>query len=216
MNKASLLDRLDKIDIYPVTCENLSAGRSNVEVLTEVIRGGAKIIQLREKQYCLREFYKLAVIFRKITTEAGVLLIINDHVDIALAVQADGIHLGQDDLPVPMALKLAPGLIIGASTHNREEALQAQKDGADYINIGPIYPTKTKEKVARFLGPGAIPAISAGIHVPFTVMGGINASNIDEVAAQGARRIAMVSAITKAPDIAETVRMLRKRISGQS
>lgn len=212
MNKASLLARFDKIDIYPVTCEKLSAGRSNVDVLTETIRGGAQIIQLREKQYSVGKFYRLAVTFRKITADAGVLLIINDHVDIALAVHADGVHLGQDDLPVAVASKLAPCLIIGASTHSRKEALRAQRDGADYINIGPVFPTKTKEKVASFLGHGAIPSISAELHVPFTVMGGINASNLDTVIAHGARRIAMVSAITQSPDIAETVRMLRCRI----
>lgn len=200
------------IDVYPVTCEKLSAGRSDIDVLEEVIRGGAKIIQLREKEFAKRDLYLLALEFRTITAEADVLLIINDYLDIALAVEADGVHLGQDDLPIKAAAKLAPELLIGASSHSLEEAVQAEEDGADYINIGPIFPTKTKEKVARFLGPKAIASISPRINLPFTVMGGINATNIGQVISQGAKRIAMVTAITKADDIAETVRLLKEKI----
>lgn len=216
MNKESIVARFKTIDIYPVTCETLSSGRSNLDVLDEVIKGGARIIQLREKHYPVRDLYHLAVAFRKVTATAGLLLIINDHIDIALAVEADGVHLGQDDLPIPVARKLAPELLIGASSHGLEEAIQAEKDGADYVNIGPIYPTETKEKVARFLGPEAIPTISAGIQVPFTVMGGIKATNIDTVLSRGARHVAVVTAITQAPDIAESVRMLRRKFPGQS
>lgn len=198
------------VDIYPVTCERLSAGRSNMEVLEAVIRGGAKIIQLREKEYSSRALCQLAFRFREITARAGVLLIINDRVDIALAVEADGVHLGQDDLPLRAARKLAPELLIGVSTHCREEALQAQREGADYINIGPIFPTKTKAGVDRFLGPEGIGAIKQGIAVPFTVMGGLTEANIDQVLVRGASRVAMVTAITQAADIAETVRSLRE------
>jgi len=203
-----------EVDIYPVTCERLSAGRSNLEVLNDVIRGGARIIQLREKECSRKELYHLALAFREVTQKAGVLLFINDYLDIAMAVDADGVHLGQDDLPVATARKLAPELLIGASTHSLEEAVQAEADGADYVNIGPIFPTKTKVGIHRALGPEAIPAISAGIRLPFTVMGGINDANIGQVLAQGARRVAMVTAITQAPDIAAKVRALRGLISG--
>lgn len=204
--------KLLAIDIYPVTCERLSAGRSDLEVLEAVIGGGARIIQLREKEYSGRDLYHLALAFRRITRQAGVLLFINDHLDIAVAVEADGVHLGQDDLPVAAARRLAPELLIGASTHSLEEALQAQRDGADYVNIGPIFPTKTKEGVRDYLGPEAIRTIGGGLEVPFTVMGGINETNIDQVLAAGARRVAMVTAITQAADIGETVRSLRDRI----
>ena len=202
------------VDIYPVTCEALSAGRSNPEVLEAVIRGGAKIIQLREKDYSTRVLYELALRFREITAGADVLLIINDRLDIALAVEADGVHLGQDDLLLNTARKLAPELLIGISTHSPEEALQAQADGADYINIGPIFPTKTKMGVGHALGPDAIALFQKNIEIPFTVMGGINESNIDQVLARGVRRVAMVTAITQAPDIAGAVRSLKKRIKG--
>jgi len=212
MDRVSRRARFEQVDIYPVTCERLSAGRSNLEVLEGIIRGGARIVQLREKEASKRELYHLAVKFRGMTEQAGILLMINDHLDIALAVGADGVHLGQDDLPLRAARNLAPELIIGASTHSLQEALEAQGEGADYVNIGPIFPTRTKEGVERFLGPEAIVDIGPKLEVPFTVMGGIAGSNIDEVLARGARRVAMVSAITQAVDIAETVRSLRERI----
>jgi len=208
VRKAALM----QVDIYPVTCERLSGGRSNLEVLKAVIQGGARIIQLREKEYSIRELYSLAVKFREITQKAGVLLIINDHVDIAMAVRADGVHLGQDDFPLQAAREIAPELIIGASTHSLQEAVQAQQDGADYINIGPIFPTSTKEGIERFLGPEAIAEISPVIEVPFTVMGGISEANIDQVLAQGARRVAMVTAITQAADIAEKTKLLKETV----
>lgn len=203
------------VDIYPVTCQQLSAGRSNLEVLEAVIRGGAKIVQLREKEYSSKALYKLALRFREITARAGVLLILNDRLDIALATEADGVHLGQDDLPLREARKLAPELLIGISTHSLDEALHAQQEGADYINIGPIFPTRTKKGAGSFLGPHVIAAIKWRIDIPFTVMGGINESNIDQVLASGASRLAMITAITQAADIAETVRSLRKRIRGE-
>jgi thiamine-phosphate pyrophosphorylase len=201
-----------QVDVYPVTCEGLSQGRSNLQVLEAVIQGGSNIIQLREKDYPKKDLYNLALKFKEITSRAGVLLIINDHVDIALGVEADGVHLGQEDLPMQVARKLAPELLIGASTHSLEQALQAEKNGADYINIGPIFSTKTKEGMGRSLGPEAISEISPQIKVPFTVMGGINEDNIEQVLAKGARRVAMVTAITKAVDIAAKVKSLKEKI----
>ena len=154
----------------------------------------------------------MALKFREITAETGVLLIINDHLDVALGVEADGVHLGQEDLPVAVARRLAPELLIGVSTHSLKQALQAQKDGADYVNIGPIFPTGTKEGMEESLGPEAIAKISPRLEVDFTVMGGINELNMNEVLAEGARRVAMVTAITKAADIAAKVRLLKERI----
>lgn len=216
MNRESRKARLLEVDIYPVTCRKLSEGRNNQEVLDAVIRGGARMVQLREKELSCREFYDLAVLFKETCEKTGVLLIINDRLDIALAVGADGVHLGQDDLPLPAARKLAPELLIGASTHSLEEALRAQKEGADYVNIGPIFPTATKEGVEHFLGPDAIAAIGPHLEVPFTVMGGINGANIRQVLARGARRVAMVSAVTGASDIVGTVRSLKETIRSYS
>lgn len=202
----------DAVDLYPVTCERLSAGRSDLEVLDAVIRGGAKIIQLREKDRPAGDLYRLALKFREITAQAGILFILNDHVDIALAVEADGVHLGRGDLPVPVARRLAPDLLIGASSHSLEEALEAEREEADYVNIGPIFPTRTKEGISRFLGLGAISAIAPHLKGPYTVMGGINGANIDQVIAAGARRVAVVTAVTQAADMAGAVACLRERI----
>lgn len=212
MNREERRAKFEEIDLYPVTCERLSAARTDIEVLDALIGGGARIVQLREKELSSRELFNLAVQFREMTEKAGVLLIINDRLDIALAVGADGVHLGQDDLAAAAARKIAPDLIIGVSSHSLEEALQAQRDGADYVNIGPIFPTKTKEGVSRVLGPQAVSAISPHLAIPFTVMGGINGENLDQVLAVGARRVAMVTAITKAENISDTVRSFRDRI----
>ncbi|MFC1504423.1 thiamine phosphate synthase [Spirochaetota bacterium] len=205
------IEKFKKIDLYPVTCEALSNGRSNIEILKNVIAGGAKIIQLREKELCKRELYEQALIFRKLTKEKGLLLIINDHLDIALAVDADGVHLGRDDLPTEAARRIAPECIIGRSTHSLEQALKEAEDGADYINIGPIFHTGTKEHETA-LGVEIIRQVRQKVKAPFTVMGGINAENIKDVLKCGAERIAMVSCITASEDIAAQVKELRKVI----
>ncbi len=212
MSREQRLKILSQIDIYPVTCEALSEGRSDLEVLDAAMAGGAKIIQLREKHLGKRALYELAVAFLKKTSLCGALLIINDHVDVALAVGADGVHLGQNDLPVFAARKIAPELIIGASSHNLNQAMDAEKAGADYINIGPLFPTKTKEKVGKFLGPRAIQEIGPRLKVPFTTMGGITLDNIRQVLGAGTRHVAMVTGITRAPDIEKRVRELKSII----
>ncbi len=209
MERDERKSRFEEIDIYPVTCQRLSSGRSDLDVLEGIIEGGAQIVQLREKDLCERDFFQLAQTFRNRTAEAGILLIINDRVDIALAVGADGVHLGQDDFPVRAARKIAPDLLIGVSSHNLEEALRAQDEGADYVNIGPIFPTGTKEGIEGFLGPEAISKTAPLLRIPFTVMGGIKESNIRQVLEAGARKVAVVTAITQAPDIAQAVRSLR-------
>ena len=212
MNREKRLKLLNNIDLYPVTCQELSNGRTNLEVLDAVLAGGAKIIQLREKDWSKKALYDLAVAFKQRTQSLDALLIINDHIDIALAVDADGVHLGQNDLPVHAARKIAPDLIIGASSHHLTEALQAEKDGADYINIGPVFPTKTKKDAPEFIGINAIKTIGPKLNKPFTVMGGINQTNIHEVLKAGARRVAMVTGITRADSITTQVQTLRKII----
>ena len=212
MNREKRLVLLNNIDLYPVTCQSLSNGRTNLEVLDAVLSGGAKIIQLREKDWGKKDLYHLAVAFKQRTRLWNALLIINDHIDIALAANADGVHLGQNDLPVNAARKIAPDLIIGASSHNLNEALQAEKNGADYVNIGPVFSTKTKKNALKFIGPEAVKNIGPKLNKPFTVMGGINQNNIHKVLNVGARRIAMVTGVTKAKDIAARVQAIRKII----
>lgn len=211
MNKQKRLELFKEIDIYPVTSEQLSEGRNNFQVLADLLAGGVKLVQLREKELSKSKLYEMAREFRAETHKQGALLIINDHVDIALAVGADGVHLGQTDLPLQAVQEIAPALILGASSHSLEQALEAQKAGADYVNIGPIFPTQTKEN-PNCLGVEAIKQISPQLDIPFTVMGGITLANIQEVLKAGASRIAMISGITRAPNIENRVRELRELI----
>ncbi len=138
-------------------------------------------------------------------------MIIDDRVDIALAAGADGVHLGQADLPVAAARRIAPDLIIGASTHSLAEALAAQGAGAGYVNIGPIFPTATKPQAVS-LGPKVISAIAPHLKIPWTTMGGINRDNIGQVVAVGARHPAVMSAVTAAAEITAAARALREAI----
>jgi thiamine-phosphate pyrophosphorylase len=209
---AERLALFQQVDLYVVTCEPLSAGRSDAEVLEAVIAGGGRIIQLRDKESSPRDFYAKAAAFRRRTLDAGLLLIINDYLDVALAVEADGVHLGQDDLPLAAARQLAPELIIGRSTHSRAQALEAQEQGASYVNIGPLFPTGTKNH-AKPLGIQAVRDIAPELHIPFTVMGGIKRAHISELVEAGATRIAVVTAVTHADDMVAAVRTLRAAIN---
>ena len=212
MDHAARMQRFDRVDLYPVTCERLSAGRTNLEVLEGLLAGGARIVQLREKTLPDRVLLRMAEDFRARTARAGALLIINDRVDIALAVDADGVHLGQDDLPVAAARRLAPEMILGVSTHSLEQALAAQAEGASYVNIGPLFPTATKQDAPAFLGPEAVTDIAPRLRIPFTVMGGITRKTLAQALRAGARRVALVTAVTQAPDIAAEVRFFRNAI----
>jgi thiamine-phosphate pyrophosphorylase len=205
--------RLAAADLYLVTCAELSDGRSDEAIVAAALAGGVRLVQLRDKRATRRELFAKAERLRALTAEHGALLIINDHVDIALAVGADGVHLGQSDFPVPAARRLLPEQLIGASTHSLADALRAQAEDADYVNLGPIFPTATKEHLTHFLGPVAIAQIAPHLHIPFTVMGGIKLSNIDQVVAAGARLVAVVTAVTQAADPTAAARALRARIA---
>ena len=198
--------------IYPVITEKFCLNGSSIKTLKAALKGGAKIIQLREKEYPKKKIYEMALEFRRLTSKAGAMLIINDHADIAAAVKADGVHLGQDDLPIEAVKKAAPGLLIGASTHNLKEALKAEKEGADYINIGPVFSTATKEKLCAPLGPETVKKIAEKIKIPFTVMGGIKKENIKTLQNTGARCIAVVTAVTGAKNPEREVREILKAI----
>ena len=186
--------------LYLVTSGALSGGRSTREIVRAALDAGIALLQLREKELSGREFYELAVDVRRMTSEAGTLLIVNDRLDIALAVGADGVHLGQDDLPVDRARRIAPDLVIGASSHSIEEARQAEDSGASYVNIGPLFPTDTKDWNADFLGIEGLKHISPHVTIPFTVMGGIKKDHIPALKEAGARTIAVVTAVTRAAD----------------
>jgi thiamine-phosphate pyrophosphorylase len=211
MNRGERLGAFNEADLYVVITEALCAGRAALDILSMTLAAGVRLIQLREKDLNSHRLFELAVEFRRQTEAAGALLIINDRLDIALAAGADGVHLGQDDLPVAAARRVAPELIIGASTHSLAEALAAQEAGAGYVNIGPIFATQTKE-TATPLGPEMIARIAPRLRIPWTTMGGIKKDNIDQVVARGARHPAVITAVTAAADPAAAARELREII----
>ena len=198
-------------NLYVVITERFCGGRSALDVLDAVLEAGVRLVQCREKDKTDQALYAHCCAFRERTLRAGALLIIDDRVDLALAVNADGVHLGQEDLPMAAARALAPDLILGASTHDLDEALAAQKAGASYLNIGPIFATQTKEVPTGVVGPAMIDAIAPHLHIPFTCMGGIKAHNVHEVIQRGARHVAVVTAVTAADDIHVAVRELMDR-----
>ncbi|HIJ90612.1 MAG: thiamine phosphate synthase [Desulfobulbaceae bacterium] len=193
---------IEEVTLYPVSCERLAMGRDDLAWLDGVLAGGAKIVQLRDKDSDTLRLFEKARIFRRKTLEAGALFIVNDRVDIALLSGADGVHLGNSDLPAAEVRAFAPELIIGVSCNTEEQAATAEQRGASYFNIGPIYATQTKDGLSAFLGPAAIQKFSARCPLPFTVMGGIKKEHIPELTAMGARRLAVVTALTCADDIA--------------
>lgn len=186
--------------IYLVTSQSLSAGRRTLEVVRMALDGGVRLVQLREKDLSVRELTGLAREVKRLTDACGALLIVNDRIDVALAVGADGVHLGQDDLPVEDARRLAPDLVIGASSHSADEAAQAERAGASYVNIGPLFPTGTKAWSGEFLGVAGLRDIAPNVTIPFTVMGGIKLHHVPELIRAGARTLAVVTAITAAAD----------------
>ncbi|MHB8069803.1 MAG: thiamine phosphate synthase [Desulfobaccales bacterium] len=198
-------------DLYVVITTAFCAGRTALEILEKTLAAGVKLVQMREKEWSGRALYELAREFRHRTAAAGALLIIDDRLDIALAAAADGVHLGQEDLPVSAARRVAPDLIIGASTHSLEEVQAAQNAGASYVNIGPVFATQTKPG-ATPLGPEALSRIAPGLRIPWTTMGGITAANIGQVVARGARHPAVMSAVTAAPDPRAAALELRRII----
>jgi thiamine-phosphate pyrophosphorylase len=197
--------------LYPVLTEEFCAGRDMLEVLRQVMDGGAKIVQLRQKNKPDREIFFLAEKYRAWTLKYQSLLILNDRLDLALAVDADGIHLGQQDLPCSIARKLAPHLLIGISTHTPEDIHRAEQDGASYVNIGPIFSTKTKNTPIPPLGPDYLRTLKTKL--PFSVMGGIKRKHIKTLLKYGAKTIAMVTEITQAKNISKTVQTLIAEIS---
>lgn len=199
---SSLNERIEafrQTDVYPVVSSDFCAGRPPAEVAASLLAGGARILQIREKTMPDRPFLELLRRVRELSWDYGALLIVDDRVDAALIVQADGVHLGQEDIPLPDARRIAPDLLIGVSTHNADEIRRAQEEGCSYLNIGPIYPTKTKQLACSFLGLEQLRLLVPFVHVPFSVMGGIKFEHLAELKAAGAGRIAAVTAFTQAP-----------------
>lgn len=200
-------------DLYCITAEELSMGRSNIEVVKEMIAAGVKIIQYREKDKKMKDKYSECCVIREMTKEAGVTFIVNDDIDLAMIVQADGVHIGQDDLPLEKVRKLVGDqMIIGISTHCPEEAQQAVVSGADYIGVGPIFKTATKKDVCDPVGFEYLEYVAQNILIPFVAIGGIKINNISEVMKRGTQCVAIITEITTAHDIPERINQIREVI----
>jgi len=197
--------------IYPITDVSL-AGISHAEQVGRLIAGGATFIQLREKHASPRDFFEAAKPAIEIARKNNVMIIINDRVDIARALGADGVHLGQDDLPPNAAREvLGPDAIIGFSTHSVEQAIDAAGLPIDYIAIGPIFETKTKENPDPIVGLDGLAEVKKNIgNIPLVAIGGIDLDNVLDVLAAGADSIALVSAIVGDPALisAKTAQLL--------
>src|SRR5690606_14218220 len=192
--------------LYAITGEQFHPGRDMLDVMEQAILGGVDIIQLRDKSGDIEAIRKKAVALRQLTAQYGVTFIVNEYIDIALEVDADGVHLGQGDVPLAEARRRMGNKIIGISTHAIEEAIQAERDGADYIGVGPIYPTKTKEDVVDPVTVSYVKEVASTIRIPFVAIGGIKLHNVDEVIKAGATRICAVSEIVGSDDIQRTCR----------
>ncbi|MWC28940.1 thiamine phosphate synthase [Paenibacillus sp. MMS18-CY102] len=201
------------IRLYVITGANYHPGRTIADVMEQALIGGADIVQLRDKTASQRELLEQARVLRELTKRYGVPLIINDYIDIALEVGADGVHLGQDDQSLAEAReRLGQDAIIGISTHQLAHALAAQAGGADYIGVGPVYPTGTKPGKAA-VTTSYVTEVANSLAIPFVAIGGITLDNVDTVLAAGATRVCAVSAVVGAPDPAAVCRSFKEWIA---
>jgi len=208
----SKLLRRDKVKhltgLYAIIDSQALGVRSHIEVAKELIRGGAKIIQLRDKLRSKSELLPITQELKELCSKHGVLFIVNDYLGLVLAVGADGLHLGQKDFPISVARRLLPiDKIIGCSVNTVDQATAAESDGADYIAVGSIYPTSSKEG-ARVVGVEVLRQIKQAVSLPLVAIGGINKDNVAEVLAAGADSVAVISAILNAEDVKEATRQI--------
>lgn len=210
MNLAERQGKLAGMRLYLITGD-AGGEAETLRIVDAALRGGVDVVQLRKKTMPKGEQYAIALALRRLTALRDALLIVNDHADIAVAVDADGVHLGQDDLPID-AVRALPGFegrLIGRSTHSVVQARAAMRDGADYFAVGPVYPTPTKAGRPA-VGPGPVTEAAAIADRPFVAVGGIDRTNAAEVVHAGAAAIAVVRAIYDDEDPAEAARRLRE------
>ena len=195
--------------LYAILDTSFSKGRSPITILREFLAGGVRLVQLRAKELSSSEFFTLAKEARQLTREAGATFIVNDRADIALACNADGVHLGQDDLPLHAARKLLGSeKIIGISTHDLDQARSAELNGADYIGFGPIFGSTTKDTGYSPRGLDMLREIRQAVKIPIVAIGGINESNIVEVWNAGADAAAIISDLMRAEDAGNKVKRI--------
>jgi thiamine-phosphate pyrophosphorylase len=194
-------DKHIDFNIYLITDRNQTGSLRLIDVVEDALKGGVRGVQLREKDLSSRELYELAYDLRKLTAKYSARLIINDRVDIALAVEADGVHLGLNSMPIHRVRKLiGNNKLIGISCHNQVNAIMAQENGADFITFGPVYYTPSKANYGKPVGVDKLEIVSHLLDIPVFALGGIKQENIPEVIAAGATGISLVSAIIASDD----------------
>lgn len=201
-------------DLYVITDQKLSRGLTHDQIAEKAVMGGADAIQLRDKHCSGKELMSYALKIREITRRHGALFFVNDRLDIAIASEADGVHLGQDDMPLSMARKISPpGFIIGISAGTVEEAIEAEKGGADYVGAGPVYGTLSKSDAGPACGICLIEDIKKRVSIPVVAIGGINENNVGEVLKAGADGVAAISAVISQEDVAGAAAKLKSTIT---
>lgn len=199
--------------LYLVTDSKLSLGRSNLDIIEAAIDGGVTIVQIREKELGSKDFYDEALRVEELLKRRHIPLIINDRVDIALAVQADGVHIGAEDLPVGVVRSLVgPKMIIGVSVFTPDEARLAEQMGADYLGLSPIFITATKPELTHQIGIDGIPAIRKSTSIPLVGIGSMNASNAFEAVSAGLDGVAVVSGIVSQNDIMAAAKAIKAEV----
>jgi thiamine-phosphate pyrophosphorylase len=209
ISRISRRDKTQRIcGLYVILDRQFLTGRDELDVAAQIIEGGAKIVQLRDKQRTKRELLPVAQELRELCSRAGVLFIMNDYLDLAIAADADGLHIGQDDLPLPIVRRELPvDKIVGCSVTTVTQALKAQNEGADYIAVGSVFPTTTKKEIT-VVGTDTLKEIRRTLTTPLVAIGGINQSNVGEVLTAGADAAAVISAVLRQRDVRRTVQEL--------
>jgi len=209
--------KLQHVDysLYLVTDRRLARGRPTLDIVKAAVQGGVTCVQLREKDCSTLEFIEQAFAIKNFLKARGVPLIINDRVDVALAIEADGVHLGQTDMPLEIAKKIiGDSMIIGISAESLEDAVEAEQGGADYLGVSPIYATPTKTDTAPPLGLEGLLAIRAAVNLPLVGIGGLNRDNSAAVMENGGDGVAVVSAIVAADDPTAAAGDIKRIIDG--
>jgi thiamine-phosphate pyrophosphorylase len=205
--------RLALPPLYAIV-DPLDTGRSPTDLAAALLAGGARMLQLRLKAATSRELLDVARAIRALTRPADALLLVNDRPDVAHAAEADGVHLGEDDLPIAAArVVLAPGAIIGLSTHDVAQARAAAAAGADYLGIGPIFTTTTKANALAAGGLALVREVRAAVSLPLVAIGGITPDTALAVRTAGADAVAMIGALVRAPDVTAAVRHTLRRLA---
>lgn len=205
--------RITDTDLYCITASQYSLGRSNQEVVKQMLEAGIKLIQYREKDFTMLQKYRECVAIRDLTASYGACFIVNDDLHLAMAVGADGVHIGQEDLPFEKTREIAGDkMIIGLSSHEPAQAEQAVKLGADYIGVGPLFQTFTKKDVVPPVGLEYLDYVVKNHHIPFVAIGGIKQNNVADVVKHGAKCVALVTEIVGAKDIGEKIRAIRSEM----